>query len=97
MITRQIKKKHWEEVCEYIRTNGKVAPLTVQFDVDVYGNGITYTLKLQLGRKCKVTALQAVGVSQKENGETTYTVIEDGALLSALLQILICQQKVYIS
>ena len=93
MITNQIKKKYWEEVCQYIRTQGKRAPLSMQYDVDMCCNGKRYILKLQMGRKCKVTVLQAIVISTNEKGDTSYTVTEEGVLLLALLQMMVYQRN----
>jgi hypothetical protein len=64
-----------------------------QFDVDVNCNGVNYVLKVQLEKKRKIVALQAVGVYPNSEGVggRGYRLIEDNTMLSALLEIVVYQ------
>ena len=82
MIIRQIKKSHWEQVCNQIVANGKNKPMSLQIDLSINCNGIPYIMRVQLEQKQRLVALQVVMVDQ-DGG--TCRLIKNNALLSALL------------
>ena len=93
MIIRQIKKSRREHVYRQITTYGRAAPLHLQFDVDINCNGVDYILKVQPEKEGKIAALQAMGVYPDEEGigGRDYHLVEDSAVLSALLEIIVYQ------
>lgn len=95
MVIRQIKEKHWESIYRQITTNGRAALLSLQFDVDIICNGVTYIVKVQPERNRKIAVLQATGIYPGCGGAggNNYELIEDNLVLSALLEIIIYQAQ----
>ena len=93
MVIRQIKESHWTHVYRQITRNGRAAPLSLQFDVDINCNGVDYILKVQPAEKHKLVALQAMGVYPDCGGigGKDYHLIENNILISALLEMIIYQ------
>jgi len=89
MIIRQLKENHWHHVYSQITEHGKSAPLSLPFDIDINCNGVDYIIKVQPERARKIVALQAFGVYP--DGGEDYHLINDNAILSALLEIIIYQ------
>jgi len=91
MVIRQIKESRWKHVYSSITRYGRAAPLSLQYDVDINCNGVDYILKLQPGSDRKLTALQALGVYPDGGGCKDFLLVDDNAVLSALLEIIIYQ------
>ena len=93
MVIRQIKENHWEHVYNQITKFGKTLPLSLQYDVELNCSGVDYIIKVQPESKRKIVALQAMGVYPDfgETGGKDYHLINDNAILSALLEIIIYQ------
>ena len=93
MIIRQIKENHWQHVYRQITTYGRAAPMCLQLDIDLNCNGVDYVLRVQPEKDRKIVALQAMGVypdGEREGGRE-YHLIENNAMLSALLEIIVYQ------
>jgi len=95
MISRQIKENHWKDVYRQITTYGRNTPLSLQYDIDVNYNGVDYILKVQPVQNRKISALQAIGVYPENDRSDSkrYRLIDDNAILSALLEIIIYQSS----
>ncbi|MCC8122654.1 MAG: hypothetical protein LIO58_03850 [Oscillospiraceae bacterium] len=93
MVIRQVKANYWKHVYSQITTYGRGAPLSLQFDIDLNCNGVNYILKVQPERNQRVVALQALGGYLNDNGAggKEYQLIEDNAVLSALLEMILYQ------
>jgi len=93
MVIRHVDESRWERVYGQITTHGKTAPLSLQYDVYLDCNGTEYILKVQPESGRRLVALQALGVYLDGDiiGAKDYTLIEDGPMLSALLEIVIYQ------
>lgn len=95
MVSRRIKEKQWDYVYNYITIGGRAAPHSLQYDVDVTCNGVGYIVRVQPGKQRQLVALQAMEVwPAARNGRPEYILIEDAAMLCALLEILIYQAVV---
>lgn len=93
MVIRRIKERHWAHVYGQITRYGRAAPLSLQYDIDVACNGVSYILKIQPEKGRRIAALQALGVypGGEGDGRKELRLIEDNALLSALLEIIVYQ------
>lgn len=90
MIIRQIPEKHWENVFKYITTEGRAAPQSLQFDVDVRCNGKTYILRVQPVKKRQIAVLQAVeSCPANRPGGHDYRLVQEIDMLSALLELVV--------
>ncbi len=93
MVIRRIKKRDWESVYRQITTYGRGAPLSPQYDLDITCNGVDYILKVQPAEPRQIAVLQALqtATGDRRTGEKDYLLIENNALLSAFLDILLFQ------
>lgn len=92
MVTRQIKEKQWDCVYQYITANGRAAPQSLQYDMEITLSGTEYIIRVQPGNQRKLVALQVTEVCHAAGGaRPQYILIEDAAMLCALLEILIYQ------
>lgn len=92
MVTRQIKEKQWDCVYHYITTNGRTAYQSLQYDMEITLSGTKYMIRVQPGNQRKLVALQVREVRPAaRGGRPDFILIEDAALLCALLEILIYQ------
>ena len=84
MIIRYIKKIHWDEVCRQITTSGDTMPLSKQYDININCDGVEYILRLQIGNKRRLIALQAVSVisNDEKPNEKKYSFVKDGKMIS---------------
>lgn len=96
MVIRQIREEQWESIYHQITTYGRAAPLSLQYDVDLTCNGVQYILKVQPDSKRKLAALQALGMYPHGGGAhgEDCLLIEDNAILAALLELLVFQGAV---
>ncbi|MCL2351476.1 MAG: hypothetical protein FWC55_02980 [Firmicutes bacterium] len=93
MVIRQIKVYDWEHISKHISALGKAASLSLQNDLQINCNGAEYILRVQMAKKRKVAALQAVAAysGNGEAGGKNYRLIDDNEMLAALLEIVIYQ------
>jgi len=93
MITRTVVSDRYEAVRAFIEKNGKCAPLSLQYDVDVNANGNRYILRLQMVKKHKLVVLQAVQWWYDSNlpGGKGYKMLAKDEYLSAVLVMLMHQ------
>ena len=93
MIIKTVRKSQWEDTLKQIRTNGRRAPLTKQYDIEVNCNGMEYILKVQPTHGRKIVALQALAAVPGDVGfeGETYGMVEDNCVIAALLELVIFQ------
>ena len=89
MIIKNVRKSQWEDTLKQIHTNGRRAPLTKQYDIEVNCNGVEYILKVQPTHGRKIVALQALAAVGND-GEA-YGMVEDNCVIAALLELVIFQ------
>lgn len=90
MIVRQLKQSEFNYINKELIQKAHEIPLEAGYTVDMTINGVSYLVKLQTERHCKLAVLQALRISTEEDGQKS-RLITAGALLSALLEILINQ------
>ena len=56
MVTRQIKEKQWDCVYQYITANGRAAPQSLQYDMEITLSGTEYIIRVQPGKQRKLVA-----------------------------------------
>lgn len=90
MVILEIKNFYWNEVHHHIITRGRMAPLSLQWDVDVTCAGTDYVLKVQHMNKRRIAVLQALQVCSHSRGDRPeYQLVDDTVLLRALFEMLV--------
>ena len=90
MIIRQLKKKQFESLRNSLMMKAHAEPLETGYTVNMRINGAEYAVRVQPERHNKMAVLQALRTYREEHGPD-FELITKGSLLSALLEILICQ------
>ena len=95
MVYRYLKKHQWEHVYRQITTHGRAIPTSFQYDVDVDCNGVDYILRMQPENERRLLILHAIELhpDSEEADDTRHSLIDDNAMLYALLEIIIYQSS----
>lgn len=90
MIIREIEQWKYEHLCKDLIEKAHAGPLEACYTVNMQINNVSYSVKLQPERHCRMAILQAYRIDREEDGQN-FELITRGNLLSALLEILIYQ------
>lgn len=92
MVIRQIKVNEWDRVYQYIVTQGRAIPGSLQYDVELVCNGNRYILKVQPEGRHRIAALQATElIPTGTTGLPDYILINSSALLYSFLEWIVYQ------
>jgi len=93
MVLRTVSSSRIQSLRGQVEKHGRCAPLSLQYDLDITVNGKNYILRVQMGRKRKIAALQAVQWWHDYNtpGEKGYKLVANRKILSALMVMLLHQ------
>lgn len=84
------KDSQWDPVRRRILAEGVSAPQSLQVDMNLTCNGINYILRVQPDKGRKIVALQATqAVISPETGRREFRLIENKAILVALLHVMV--------
>lgn len=90
MIIRNLKPKQYEYLSRQLESYADSEPFSASYTVNLHVNHAEYQLKVQPESRNRVAVLQALRI-YRGAGSPDYELIVSGAMLSALLEILINQ------
>lgn len=90
MIIRKLKQMEYEKLNKALIERAHAEPLEACYTVNMQIDGVSYAMKIQPERHCRMAILQAYRIDREEDGPN-FELITRGNLLSALLETLIYQ------
>lgn len=90
MIIRELKQWQYEHLNKALIERAHAEPLEACYTVNMQIDGVSYAMKIQPERHCRIAILQAYRIDREEDGQN-FELITSGNLLSSLLEILIYQ------
>ena len=90
MVIRKLKTSQFERIHKQLLQRAYTEPLDPSYTVNMSINGISYMVKVQPEYPRSLAVLQALRVDREDCGPN-FSLVTENNLLSALLEILICQ------